>query len=193
VFGLSFGEIVLLLLIAIVVVGPRELPSLLRTIGEFIGRARRMATDLRAESGIDEILRDEGIQSEIDNFRRLAAGVDLSAATPKYDYPPPPSPEQVTIPEGTTAQGILTETAALPGTATEAVVQAASATASAIAPAVPPMQASLDPYACTHADADRSAPSTSIVSQPAGPPAPDTARSASPPAADPSANVQERR
>ncbi len=72
--GLSFGEIVVLLVIAVVVVGPRQLPTLLRTIGEVIGRTRRLASNLRAESGIDEILRDEGIQSEIDNFRRLAAG-----------------------------------------------------------------------------------------------------------------------
>jgi sec-independent protein translocase protein TatB len=74
VFGLSFGELVVLGVIALVVVGPRRLPSMLRTAGQLIGKVRRMAMDIRAESGIDEILDAEGIRSEIDNFRRLAAG-----------------------------------------------------------------------------------------------------------------------
>jgi sec-independent protein translocase protein TatB len=71
---MSFGEMVLLAVIALVVVGPRRLPSMLRSAGQLIGRVRRMAMDIRTESGIDEILDAEGIRSEIDNFRRLAAG-----------------------------------------------------------------------------------------------------------------------
>jgi sec-independent protein translocase protein TatB len=71
---MSFGEMIVLGVIALVVVGPRNLPSLLRTAGQLIGRIRRMAMDLRAESGIDEILDAEGIRTEIDNFRRLASG-----------------------------------------------------------------------------------------------------------------------
>src|SRR5215470_913495 len=71
---MSFGEMVVLGVVALVVVGPRNLPSLLRSAGQLIGKIRRMAIDLRAESGIDEILDAEGIRSEIDNFRRLASG-----------------------------------------------------------------------------------------------------------------------
>jgi sec-independent protein translocase protein TatB len=82
---MSFGEMVLLGVVAIVVVGPRNLPSLLRTAGQLIGKVRRMANDLRTESGIDEILDAEGIRSEIDNFRRLASGAitpeDLARST----------------------------------------------------------------------------------------------------------------
>src|SRR5256885_9579810 len=57
-----------------VVVGPRNMIPLMRSAGQAIGKLRRMANDLRAESGIDEILNAEGIRSEIDNFRRLASG-----------------------------------------------------------------------------------------------------------------------
>ena len=71
---MSFGEMVILGVIALVVVGPRRLPSMLRTAGQVIGKVRRMAMDIRTESGIDEILDAEGIRSEIDTFRRLAAG-----------------------------------------------------------------------------------------------------------------------
>ena len=71
---MSFGEMVILGIIALVVVGPRRLPSMLRTAGQIIGKVRRMAMEIRTESGIDEILDAEGIRSEIDNFRRLATG-----------------------------------------------------------------------------------------------------------------------
>jgi sec-independent protein translocase protein TatB len=74
VFGLSFGEMLVLGVVAIVVVGPRQLPSLMRQAGQLIYRIRKMAMDIRTESGIDEILDAEGIRSEIDNFKRLASG-----------------------------------------------------------------------------------------------------------------------
>ncbi|HKQ70043.1 MAG TPA: Sec-independent protein translocase protein TatB, partial [Polyangiaceae bacterium] len=73
-FGFSFGEMLVLGVVAIVVVGPRNLPALLRNAGQIIGKVRRMATDIRAESGIDEILDAEGIRSEIDHFKKLASG-----------------------------------------------------------------------------------------------------------------------
>ncbi len=68
-FGFSFGEMLVLVVVAIVVVGPRNLPSLMRTAGQLIYRIRKMAMDIRTESGIDEILDAEGIRSEIDNFK----------------------------------------------------------------------------------------------------------------------------
>lgn len=86
-FGLSFGELVILGVIALVVVGPRRLPSMLRTAGQVIGKVRRMAMDIRAESGIDEILDAEGIRSELDNFRRLAAGEIPPDETPRVILP----------------------------------------------------------------------------------------------------------
>jgi sec-independent protein translocase protein TatB len=80
---MSFGEMLVLGIVAIVVVGPRNLPSLLRNAGQMIGRLRRMANEIRAESGIDEILEVEGIRSEIDNFKRLASGqVSLDDPSP---------------------------------------------------------------------------------------------------------------
>jgi sec-independent protein translocase protein TatB len=69
VFGLSFGEITLLLIVGIVVVGPKNLPSMMRTVGQWIAKLRRMSTDLRAQSGIDELIRLEGLEREIAELR----------------------------------------------------------------------------------------------------------------------------
>jgi sec-independent protein translocase protein TatB len=74
VFGLSFGELCVLLIVAIVVLGPKELPRYLRKAGAFAGRMRRLAYEMREKSGIDEVLRAEGIHQEIAEIRKLARG-----------------------------------------------------------------------------------------------------------------------
>ncbi len=84
VFGLSFGELVVIAIVAIVVVGPKNLPTLMRSVAQGLARLRRMATDIRAESGIDEALELDGLRAEIQRLRSLAS-VDtlLDAAPPK--------------------------------------------------------------------------------------------------------------
>jgi sec-independent protein translocase protein TatB len=74
VFGLSFGELCVLLIVAMVVLGPKELPKYLRKAGQFAGRMRRLAFEMREKSGIDEVLRTEGIDRDIAEIRRLARG-----------------------------------------------------------------------------------------------------------------------
>ena len=73
-FGLSFGELVVLLIVAVVVLGPKELPRYLRKAGQFAGQLRRLAYDMREKSGIDEVLRTEGIARDIAEIRALARG-----------------------------------------------------------------------------------------------------------------------
>jgi sec-independent protein translocase protein TatB len=74
VFGFSFGELVVLVVVAIVVIGPKDLPKVLRRLGQWAAKARRMASDLRAQSGIDDVLRGEGIADDLNEIRRLARG-----------------------------------------------------------------------------------------------------------------------
>jgi sec-independent protein translocase protein TatB len=71
VFGLSFGELIVVAILALVVLGPKELPSVLRTLGRGLAKLRRMSTDLRKQSGIDEIIREEGLQEELATLRAL--------------------------------------------------------------------------------------------------------------------------
>jgi sec-independent protein translocase protein TatB len=74
VFGLSFGELCVLLIVAMVVLGPKELPKYLRKAGQLAGRLRRLAYEMREKSGIDEVLRTEGIDRDIAEIRQLARG-----------------------------------------------------------------------------------------------------------------------
>ena len=77
--GVSFGEVVLIAVVALIVVGPRRLPEILGTLGQWMARLRRMSTEVRRQTGIDEILREEGIAGGIAELRSMMRG-DLIGA-----------------------------------------------------------------------------------------------------------------
>lgn len=61
-FGLGWSEMLLVGIVALIVIGPKDLPGLFRTMGEFTGKARGMAREFsRAmnaaadESGVKDI------------------------------------------------------------------------------------------------------------------------------------------
>ncbi|MGZ3273082.1 MAG: Sec-independent protein translocase protein TatB [Caulobacteraceae bacterium] len=61
---LSAWHIMILVVVALVVVGPKDLPRMLRKVGQFMGRMRSMANEFRAS--FDEMAR----QSELDELRK---------------------------------------------------------------------------------------------------------------------------
>lgn len=54
-FNIGLAEIVLVLLIAFLVVGPKDLPKVAKWLGRNIKRARAMIRELKAELGWDEV------------------------------------------------------------------------------------------------------------------------------------------
>jgi sec-independent protein translocase protein TatB len=58
------SELLVLAIVALIVVGPKDLPVLLRKIGQFVGKMRGMASEFRAS--FDEMAR----QSELDELRK---------------------------------------------------------------------------------------------------------------------------
>jgi sec-independent protein translocase protein TatB len=74
VLGVSFSEIVMIAIVALVVVGPRRLPEILGQMGRWVAKIRRMTTEVRKQTGIDEILREEGISGGINELRSMMRG-----------------------------------------------------------------------------------------------------------------------
>jgi sec-independent protein translocase protein TatB len=74
VFGFGFGEMMILGVVLLVVVGPRELPSLLRSVGGWVTKLRSMSRELREQSGIDDIIHDEGLKDDLQAIRSLSKG-----------------------------------------------------------------------------------------------------------------------
>ena len=116
-FGLSFGELVVVVIAAILLIGPKDMPKVLRRLGELAGRLRRMVSDVRTQSGLDDVLRHEGITKDIHEIRKLARGEfgDLQHAI-RADAPTRPAAETSTQDvereypsEGVDAYGALPE------------------------------------------------------------------------------------
>jgi sec-independent protein translocase protein TatB len=54
-FNIGFAELLLILLIAFVVVGPKDLPKIARALGRFVKYVRKMIEEVKRESGLDEV------------------------------------------------------------------------------------------------------------------------------------------
>lgn len=62
-------ELILVAVIALIVVGPKDLPLMMRRLGQFVARMRAMAHEFRAS--LDEL----ATQSELDELRREVAAM----------------------------------------------------------------------------------------------------------------------
>ncbi|MBV4398149.1 Sec-independent protein translocase protein TatB [Advenella alkanexedens] len=48
-FGLSFGELFVIGMVALIVIGPERLPKVARTVGHLVGRAQRYVNDVKSD------------------------------------------------------------------------------------------------------------------------------------------------
>jgi sec-independent protein translocase protein TatB len=55
-FGLNWGEVIVIGIVALIAIGPKELPTVLRTLGQWMGKVRRMANDFQSQ--FNEALRE---------------------------------------------------------------------------------------------------------------------------------------
>ena len=77
-FGIDSPELLVIAIVALVVIGPKELPGLLRTWGRWMAQMRGMASEFRGH--VDEMVR----QSELDEVKKqlTGPGLDLQSLDP---------------------------------------------------------------------------------------------------------------
>ena len=78
-FGIDSPELLVIAVVALVVIGPKELPGMLRSWGKWMAQARNMASEFRGH--VDDMVR----QSELDEVKKQlesAPGLDLQALDP---------------------------------------------------------------------------------------------------------------
>ncbi|MCO3059290.1 Sec-independent protein translocase subunit TatB, partial [Pseudomonas aeruginosa] len=122
-FGISFSELLLVGLIALLVLGPERLPGAARTAGLWIGRLKRsfntIKQEVEREIGADEIrrqLHNEHILSMEREAQKLLA--PLTGQNPPQENPPPandsPAPGVPTPPAASTPAPPPADAAAMP-------------------------------------------------------------------------------
>jgi sec-independent protein translocase protein TatB len=71
VFGFSFSELLMICVVALIAVGPKKLPGMLHSLGQFLRKMRNMTNDVRNQTGIDQLLRAEGLHGGLNELRGL--------------------------------------------------------------------------------------------------------------------------
>jgi Tat protein translocase TatB subunit len=69
-FDITSSKLLILGIVALLVIGPKDLPALLRTIGKYMGIIKRHAADFRAQ--FDEAMRESELEQLKKTSRRWA-------------------------------------------------------------------------------------------------------------------------
>jgi len=67
-FDIGWSEMAIIALVALVVIGPKDLPKVLRTMGQFMRKARSLSREF--QSGLNDMLRE----AELDEARKAIEG-----------------------------------------------------------------------------------------------------------------------
>jgi sec-independent protein translocase protein TatB len=121
VFDIAWGEFIVIAVVALIVIGPKELPAVLRAIGQWTTKIRRMAAEFQGQ--FQEALREAemaDLKKEVDNLSDTAKGftsqfddpLNFKEATkwePKPDAAKPDTakPDEAAKPADTQAQSAL--------------------------------------------------------------------------------------
>jgi len=80
-FGVDTSELLLIAIVALLFIGPKDLPSALRTAGRFIGKIRGMARHFH--TGVEAMIREAELEEMEKKWREENERI-------MRDYPAPP-------------------------------------------------------------------------------------------------------
>jgi sec-independent protein translocase protein TatB len=98
-FDVAPSEFLLVAVIALVVIGPKDLPRVMRTVGRWVGKARGVARQFRA--GFDEMLRESELREMEEKWR--AENERIMREHPAITPPMTPTPIESSSPSGADA------------------------------------------------------------------------------------------
>lgn len=135
-FEISFGEVLIISLVALVVLGPERLPAVVRTFGVLLNRMQRFAASVKAD-----MAREAGMQrwqQWRDELHTLADDLSQEARLP----PPEPEPGTCAGPEQADAASCAPDstTPTVPATHLDPASPAADSVEPTPAPASTPPQ-----------------------------------------------------
>ena len=96
-FDIGWSELLVIAVVAIVVVGPKDLPKLMRSVGHYAGTLRRAAADFQRQ--FEEAMRE----SEVEEVKKAIESV-------KVEGPPVDQPVMLPKPEAAPETGAKTKT-----------------------------------------------------------------------------------
>ena len=102
-FGIGSTELILIAVVALIVIGPRDLPKVLRTVGQVMTKVRAMAREFQGhiedaakESGLDDLKKD------ISKAANFDMNDPLGDVTREHGKVSTPASDEVPAPAATT-------------------------------------------------------------------------------------------
>jgi sec-independent protein translocase protein TatB len=146
VFDLAWSEMAIILVVALVVVGPKDLPRLARTLGQWIAKGRSMAREFQRH--IDDMAREADLADLKDSVQKISpSGIrreitkavdpdgtlsksfdtsDINRSLESQPSPPPPSaPATAVAPPAGVAEVMQPDPAPVPTAAVPAAAEPA--------------------------------------------------------------------
>jgi sec-independent protein translocase protein TatB len=88
-FDIGWSELLVIVIVAIVVVGPKELPRLMRTFGHYAGKLRRAASDFQHQ--FETAMAESEADAVRKNIESIREGLDKPVMLPKQESASPPA------------------------------------------------------------------------------------------------------
>jgi sec-independent protein translocase protein TatB len=113
-FDIGWTELVLIGVVALIVIGPKDLPVMFQTLGRFTGRLRGMAREF--QTAMDQAAKESGVKDAAKDLKSLASpktlGIDsMRDAADRFEKWDPMKPKLPTLPQpGTAAAPAPTKT-----------------------------------------------------------------------------------
>ncbi len=82
-FDMSWGEVMVIGGVALIVIGPKDLPKALRTVGQMTTKVRRLASEFQSQ--FNEAMREaelEDVRKEVEGLNRQVSSAASSAFNP---------------------------------------------------------------------------------------------------------------
>ena len=89
-FGVDSSELAVVAILALIFIGPKDLPKVMRTVGYWVGRARGMARHFT--SGLENMVREAELEEMEKRWREENERI-MRLHPANADYPEPNSPD----------------------------------------------------------------------------------------------------
>ena len=119
-FDIGWTELLIVGIVALIVIGPRELPKTLRTIGQMMTKVRRMASEFQGqfneairEAELDELRKEaeklSSVATSAGSFDALATAkseIESAFEAPVKSEAAAPAPEAASLPAPATTEAV---------------------------------------------------------------------------------------
>ena len=79
-FGVGYSEMLVLAIVAVIVIGPKDLPKVLRTFGQFMNKARNMSREFQTH--VDAAMKDAGVDGIKKDMMQMRESIGTATSAP---------------------------------------------------------------------------------------------------------------